>query len=261
MSKLKQLALFSKKGQRCCADPIQPKDIFNVIWPEGYEQNASYEDDEDSSLSPSHSQLKHKPFFVVCPRCERHILAEKKVHYGNHVSHLKSCIEEVELIRMVMEQREDDGVKTKRGPKQFLLSMLKANSQEAALDIWIRLVCKHNVPLSKIHDKEFRSFLNCEKISYPTLVDTLLQLSLLVEEKIAAEMKGKKGCIMHNGWSKYGRHYVCLLATYLADTGMRDSSGKPIEEPVTTLLACSTLPYDDTGGDGECTMIMDFFIL
>lgn len=256
MSKQKKFGLLSKKGQKSRDDPIQPKDIFNAIWPEGFEQNASCEDDDEELSQPN-----FKPFFVVCPRCERHILSEKKVHYGNPVSHLKTCIGEVELNRMVMEQREVDGLKNKKGPKQGLLSMLKANPQDLALDIWIRLVCKHNVPLSKIHDKEFRTFLTCEKLSYPTLVDTLLHLSLVVEEKIAAEMKGKKGCIMHDGWSKYARHYVCLLATYLADTGMRDSSGEPIEEPVTTLLACSTLPYDDNGEDGECTMIIDCFIL
>ena len=28
-------------------------------------------------------------------------------------------------------------------------------------------------------------------------------------------MKGKKGMIYHGGWSKFGVHYVCLIASYM----------------------------------------------
>jgi hypothetical protein len=38
----------------------------------------------------------------------------------------------------------------------------------------------------------------------------MLELSMLVEEKIAKEMEGKNGTIIHDGWSKFARHYVCL---------------------------------------------------
>jgi hypothetical protein len=70
----------------------------------------------------------------------------------------------------------------------------------------------------------------------------MLELSLIVEEKVAAEMKGKKGTIMHNGWSKYSRHYVCLLATYLVDAGKNDALGQQMMESVNNLMTVTTLP-------------------
>ncbi len=42
---------------------------------------------------------------------------------------------------------------------------------------------------------------------------------MIVEGKIAVEMKGRKGTIIHDGWSKFSKHYVCLLACYMVHTG------------------------------------------
>jgi hypothetical protein len=42
-------------------------------------------------------------------------------------------------------------------------------------------------------------------------VDAMLQLSLIVEKKVASEMSGKRGIIMHDGWSKFARHYLAIM--------------------------------------------------
>jgi hypothetical protein len=96
-----------------------------------------------------------------------------------------------------------------------------------------------------MNDSDFCYVINCERTSHKTFTDTMLELSLIVEKKIAAEMKGKKGIIMHDGWSKYSRHYVCLLATYLVDAGKNDVSGQQMMESVDTLLTVTTLPQDE----------------
>ena len=83
-----------------------------------------------------------------------------------------------------------------------------------------------------------------KNVSHETLVETMLHLSLIVEEKIAKEMKDQKGCILHDGWSKYGRHYVALMASYLVERSEGDF------ENVVRLLSCSTLPHDK---DENCT--------
>jgi hypothetical protein len=86
----------------------------------------------------------------------------------------------------------------------------------------------------------------------------MLELSMLVEEKIAKEMVGKKGTIIHDGWSKFAEHYVCLLAAYMISPGKRNVEGEMLMEPEMTLLTCTTLPNDDAAGeagdvnDGEC---------
>jgi hypothetical protein len=96
-----------------------------------------------------------------------------------------------------------------------------------------------------MNDSNFCDVINCERTSHKTFTDTMLELSLIVEEKVAAEMKGKKGIIMHDWWSKYSRPYVCLLATYLVDTGKNDASGQQMMESVNTLMTVTTLPQDE----------------
>ncbi len=81
---------------------------------------------------------------------------------------------------------------------------------------------------------------------------------MLVEEKIAKEMEGKKGTIIHDGWSEFAKHYVYLLAAYMISAGKRNVEGEMLMEPVMTLLTCTTFPHDDAAGeagdvnDGEC---------
>jgi hypothetical protein len=54
--------------------------------------------------------------------------------------------------------------------------------------------------------------INCARTFHKTFTNTMLELSLIVEEKIAAEMKGKRGIIMHDGWVNIpGTMFVCLL--------------------------------------------------
>jgi hypothetical protein len=97
---------------------------------------------------------------------------------------------------------------------------------------------------------------NGAKVGYEMIIDTMLELTLVVEEKIAKEMNGKVGVIMHDGWSKFARHYVCLLAAYLRSTGKRDDLGKEKMEPVITMLTCTTLPQHDV--DSECSNCLIF---
>ncbi len=76
---------------------------------------------------------------------------------------------------------------------------------------------KSHTPIYKITNSNFCDKLSCETTSHKTFTNTMLELSLIMKGKITAEMKGNKGIIMHDGQSKYSRHYVCLLATYLVD--------------------------------------------
>lgn len=88
----------------------------------------------------------------------------------------------------------------------------------------------------------------------------MFELSLIVEAKIQMEMKGKVGTILHDGWSKYSRHYIALLACYMVNTGKRDGNGNKKMKSVITLLTCSTLPYNDNeegdNHEGELATVM-----
>ena len=94
-------------------------------------------------------------------------------------------------------------------------------------------------------NETFANLLNCEHIGYDTFIDLALQTTYIVEEKIAAEVAGKKGCIIHDGWSHQGTHFVGLMASYMT----RPQSGKlECTQNVIRLLQCSTLPNDEDEG-------------
>ena len=66
-----------------------------------------------------------------------------------------------------------------------------------------RSFCLSGFAISKAtRDKDFQSHLKIHDcpISYEVLVNAMIQLSYIVEEKIAKEMKGNRGPILHDGW-------------------------------------------------------------
>ena len=148
---------------------------------------------------------------------------------------------------MVCEACEVAGLEDGKEARQqsFHKALCWANPQDLALHTWMKLVCLHNMPIYKMEDRNFCDITNCERSSHHTFADTMLELSMIVEVKVAAEMKGKKGTIIHDGWSKYSRHYVCLLAAYLVDTGKNDASGQKMMDSVNTLMTVTTLPQDE----------------
>ncbi len=148
---------------------------------------------------------------------------------------------------MVHAAHENAGLEDGKEVRQQKLheALCQENPQDLALHTWMKLVCLHNTPIHMMDDSNFCDVINCERTSNKTFTNTLLELSLIVEEKIAAEIKGKKGIIMHYGGSKYSRHNVCLLAMYLVDEGKNDASGQQMMESVNTLMTVTTLPQDE----------------
>jgi hypothetical protein len=218
------------------------------VWPDGYDSNPLYGQDPDyyvnSGISPTQN-----PVYVSCPnKCHRHISSSSITRYSNPISHITSCCSGVTYLHsLVCAAHEDAGLKDGKEARHQKLheALCWANLQDLALHTWMKLVCLHNTPIQKMNDSNFCDVINCERTSHKTFTDTMLELSLIVEEKIAAEMKGKKQTIMHDGWSKYSRHYVCLLATYLVDAGKNDASGQQMMESVNTLMTVTTLPQDE----------------
>ena len=81
--------------------------------------------------------------------------------------------------------------------------MSSANEQDVSIHSLIKVVVLHNIAISKAtRDKDFQSHLKIHDrpISYEVLVNAMIQLSYIVEEKIAKEMKGNRGPILHDGW-------------------------------------------------------------
>jgi hypothetical protein len=224
---------------------IMPKHIFQFLWPGGPLKN------------PHHGNPKYpkaNPYFVRCNHCGEETEMVTKAAYGNPVKHAlnkhyKTPKSLAELHGDIRTQREEGGAST--GIQETLSKLWNQGTpMEQALFTWVKLVCLHNEPFAKMSNDDFCSLLKCDKVSYPVLVKMLLELSLIVEEKIAKEMKGKVGVIMHDGWSKFARHYICLLAVYMVASGRKPGPDEvKVMKPVITMLTCTTLPYTSTNTD------------
>lgn len=236
-------------------DPVTPKDIFYTLWKDGYTKNPLFGD-------PAYP--KEQQYFVRCgnPKCKQKYGqvsgSDSTVAYTNPIDHAKRCWGIVYLEKLVNTARKHSGLSDSKRQAAIEVFMLNPTDEEKSLFHWMKLVCLHNEPISKITDRDFGSMLGCEKTSIKVFMATMFELSLIVEEKIAAEMKGAKGTIVHDSWSVFSRHYVCLLACYLIATGKRDANGDMCMETVMTLLTCTTLPGsvdDEEEADGDSELL------
>jgi hypothetical protein len=240
----------SKIAKKTGEFAFSSKEIFFSLWPNGFENN------------PLFGQLGHEKeqrYFVQCnnPSCKKgghHTSSQSKTAYGNAVLHATKCYGKDDLHAYVISVRTAKASELSGSPSKqqdlFTAFKIKPNNQDQSLHNWMKLVTLHKIPLTKIKDKDFCSLIKCEEISYKVFVDTMLELSMIVEEKIAAELKGKRGTIIHDGWSKFSKHYVCLLACYMIDTGSKGADGVMMSEAQMTLLACTTLPHVEASKKG-----------
>ena len=90
--------------------------------------------------------------------------------------------------------------------------MYKANHQDHAIFTIMQLVVKHNNYLTKLRIQTFMNLFNVDHVLHDATIDTMLEPTLGIEERVATEMHRKKGTIIHDGWSKYGKQCVVLLA-------------------------------------------------
>jgi hypothetical protein len=119
------------------------------------------------------------------------------------VAHAKSRYGgEKALHDYVRKMKKENGVASRNLKQLDIYFMYKAkhSAQDRALHHWIQLVCLHNISIMKIKDHNFSSLLISDEVSYDVFIHTImLELSMLVEEKIAKEMEGKKETIIHDG--------------------------------------------------------------
>ena len=104
------------KSDRTVAKPGSPvngRDIFDFLYPEGFQCNPVLAQSEDDNLlsdpadsdSAGSPRKKIKPLFVKCPKCEKVTYANRKTEYTGVASHAKSCHGEDNLIAAINELR------------------------------------------------------------------------------------------------------------------------------------------------------------
>jgi hypothetical protein len=97
---------------------IKPKEIFDTVWPDGYDSNPLYGQDPDyyvnSGISPTQN-----PVYVSCPKCHRHISSSSITRYSNPICHITSCCGRVTYLHsLVRAACEDAGLKDGKEARQ-----------------------------------------------------------------------------------------------------------------------------------------------
>ena len=224
------------------AEHVKPKDIFAAIFVEGWEDQCISKVDRASGET--------KDFFVAkCPKCTKSLLSNKKSNYTNPVDHVKRCMGTSAVTRAAKEHRKaatmsKDGKVAPTAQASILNAMCMANEQDIVLHRMAVLVTVFNLAIVLFKDPEFLMAILMEAADIDLFVDTLVWLTFIVEEKIAAEMKGKRGMIYHDGWTKFGVHYVCLFASYMVKCPGVELAKNSFKS-VMTLITVSTLPHDE----------------
>lgn len=125
----------------------------------------------------------------------------------------------------------------------------------------IRMIIFENWPLSCVENSNYCDLLGLEKGSNSTdfsrslVRNVILVMRFLVEQKISAALKAAKiGSIIHDGWTKFSVHYMCLLVTIQPEK-------KP---PQILMLACSELPQivevEETDGQSFLQKMKERFV-
>ena len=148
----------------------------------------------------------------------------------NLVDHVKRCMGIEAVTCAVQEHRKaaaasKDGKMAPHVQSSILNSMCMANEQDMLLHRMSLLVTVFNLAIDFFKNPDFLIAIVMDSVGIDLFVDFLTWHVFVVEEKVAAEMKGKEGMIYHDGWSKFGVHYVCLFASYMVELSVKGGPG------------------------------------
>lgn len=204
--------------------------------------------------------VEESKWTATCPKKTCGAALKWKVGSGwtNPYDHLLACVGRKNPVGL--EELADAEIEKKNRKSQMLLQFVPAPNQvgtqeedgttslrlvgarDKAMATWIELIIAHNLPLDNVTKPIFKKLVNGSEdekimIGRDLVRDTILMLSYIIEGKVSTEMKSTPvGSIIHDGWSRYGAHYVCLIAVYQKEVR------KGCEETVMSMLACSEMP-------------------
>ncbi len=153
--------------------------------------------------------------------CGKTIKFSAKSGFTNPYQHLRSCYargkpgsEQDTTINCLFQKALDEQAKA----GGMILSHFNVDAMfelDNAIYSYIRLIVLCNMPVDIIENSVFRSVSRFEAhIRRRTLVNVMLSLVELVEEKIAIERAGSTGAVMFDGWTNFSTHYVAVYALY-----------------------------------------------
>ena len=125
------------------------------------------------------------------------------------------------------------------------------NPKDKTLFRVIKIICDHNMLFNKVRHKRHMELLaEIQPASHEKIVDKMLQLSIIIEQKRSAELKGKKGIFRHDGWNRRGTHFVALMAFYVIYWDVEEDGNK-IEKLEINFISFPTLLHNYEADDED----------
>lgn len=208
-----------------------------------------------------------KTFLVyLCPKecCtkgngnDRELFFEKGRGWKNPYNHLVTCVGggSGEALFEVYEQAVVEMRAATGLGNHFVPRVDKPTDRDHAIHGWIKLIVMKNLGLIAVEDEAFRNFSKYNvALSAKTIREVILQLVELVEKAITEELKDKKACLLHDGWSHNGDHFIGLFVSYnrKLEVCLPTKNGSVVHfEPTITLLSVSPmagLKFRDTDSE------------
>lgn len=189
--------------------------------------------------------------FEGCSHVNRGV---KKTGYGNARSHIlsqhfRNDVKAFDSWFMCEKKKKEQKQQTSKQPNIIMTLMEAATSsvgvvteEEEDMAAWVEWLILRLMPMSEVEDPTTRKFCNRKhKFGHKRVLNVLHKMSEMVESEISQNLKqASKVAIAHDGWSRFGHHYLGMMAYYIKTT-QGTSSVSPMEEIKCDLLSVSVV--------------------
>ena len=154
-------------------------------------------------------------------------LLKKGSGFLNPIDHLLSCAANrdkdylIKIFRNKCHATDTGGIQS-----HFFIPKINGVPKEAqAIKKWIRLILK-GLLFEIVENNDYCNFAESKFIfSKDKIKEVMFKSCGYVKKIIGAEMKDAgRGAIMHDGWSKFGLHYLGVIAVYVKTTRIKKSN-------------------------------------
>lgn len=157
------------------------------------------------------------------PTCTNPFITfQDKSGFQNPFTHLRSCYGRGEILPTQIEVLQNlyyEAFKVVQNVGSTIRGHVYSNAlseYEKNVNGYLRLIFLRSAPLLIVEDTDYRSFSCFKTVTISEKVkQTVLKFGALVEKRIENELQGTFGAVMFDGWSKFGTHYISMIASYM----------------------------------------------
>lgn len=170
----------------------------------------------------------------------------KTAGFSNPFSKLKSCFGGLDQLYDAFWIAKSALKSGDANIKDVMRYTMVCTPRERAIHDYVQMIVEENWPLTCVRKTSYQDMVKHGiNISYETISMVIFVLGEVVEEKMMKKMKGKKGILLHDGWTQDGTHFTAIYAAFVVDEGT-------VEQHVEiNLLASSPMPHYEEGNNDD----------